>query len=395
MKKLFIPLTLALALTACQKEIKPTQSGQTLTTLSSPSGNFIPPVNVVLTSGMLSFSSYNDFQTFLLAVQTEDPLAVKEWEASIGFHSQRTRFYEIIAEESALDEYYENLSPADQQQLLNGPEQHSNAYNTGIADGLITVNENDPEKAAYDYTVCLPSYAGVINGAGFVRIENKIYQVTPTAIKIILDGNESKIPLLDNMNTDLIDEQNGIIVNLHTLAKTTGTGGSLYTNFSSMPSDWHYTGSKTRLKAWIEGYSQPYGSPYYSDCAQFLQCTFQLRTEAQKKNFWGKWVYNNYYPTFIVNNGSWSYTYNRFIDHNGCGIYTTTQGNDLSYSSAFHPAYGPLVNRNYGGTNNGYFTLVPHGTWAAAYNPGYFSTGFNMHYNFTLNYGGKSYSYTK
>lgn len=394
MKRLAIPLMMGLLLTACKKFESEQPSGKQVPQPSAMADDaFSPPINVSVENEMLSFETYDDFQEFSTAVQEATPAAVKAWEESIGFRSQRTRFFTIVENESNLDAYFESLPADEQQQVLNGPEQHSDAYTAGIDEGFIVASD-DPEAAAYDYAICLPAYAGVVNDQGFVRIENKIYQVTSSAIKIILDGDYGKMSLLNDLNSDLAEENGAIIVNIHTAAKATGSG-PLHTNFSSWIPDWHYTGNKTRLKAWVEGYSYPYGKPYYSDCAQFLQCTFQLRTEAQKKNFWGKWVFNNYYPTFIVQNGNWSYSYKRFNDKKGCGLYSISQSNNLSYGSWPHPAYPVLVNHNYGGTNKGYFSLVPHGVWASSYNPGYFSAGFTLSYNFTLNYGGKIYNFVK
>ena len=396
MKKLFIPLIAMLAFAACKKQNdKPLPDNQKMVKMNDENGEadviFTPSVQVTVSHGMYVFSDYNDYGRFLNEVQEATPAAVKLWEDNMGVRTIRTRFNDIAQAETEYDAYLSSLPENEQESLLNGPVLHTNTYTEGLDEGII-VEHNDPEAAAWDYAVCQPGDAGALNQAGFVKVGTRIYQYTATATKIIFDGDFDKMPLLNNYNQDFYQE-GSIGVDVFSAAKTTST---LYTNFTSNVSDWHYDGNKKRSKVWVNGYSYPWAlfgtGSIASNCNQFIGCVFEICTEAQNKNFWGKWVFNSYWPSLVVQSGVWNYNYSRY-NTGGCGLSTFTSGNNLTYSSSPHPWYPTITNYNVGGTNKGFFRCVPHGVWSASYNPGYFASGFNVHYNFKFGYGGKNYVY--
>ncbi|PSK89469.1 hypothetical protein [Taibaiella chishuiensis] len=397
MRKVSLSLITLLALASCQKQqpdSRPATDQKMVAMNGDGNGDvFTPSMPVEVDHGMYVFADYNDYGKFLSEIQDATPQAVQQWEDAAGVRTIRTRFNMIAKAEADYDAYLETLPDAEQQTLRNGPEQHTTEYTQGMDDGIIVAHD-DPQAAAWDYAVCQPGDAGALNEGGFVKVGTRIYQYTTTATKIILDGDFNKIPELSSHNQDFYQQGNPITVDVFTAAKKTA---SLYTSFSSSVPDWHYDGNRKRSKMWISGYSYPWAifgtGGLSSDCTQFLGCVFEIRTEAQNKNFWGKWVFNSYWPSLIIQNGNWSYYYRRY-NGGGCGLSTFTSGNNLVYSSSPHPWYPVITNRNVGGTNKGFFRCVPHGVWSASFNPGYFASGFDVHYNFNFSYGGKNYNYT-
>lgn len=393
-QRLLLPILAGALLFGCKKSNLPEEqqplSNQLKGAKAAAVAQFNPPVKVSYGNNMLQLDSYNDLLQLLDTISNSDPAAVKLWEKSLGFESQRTVFNDVVAAEEAVTAYYESLPPDQQDYWLKQPEQHSDVYNQSIREGILS-KVQDPEGNYDDLALGDPAMAPVVGRNGLIRVEGKIYQYTNTTTKVILDGDVKKIPWLDKYNTNYNNTNGdsiyvGVIQRAGTIAKA-----SLYTDYSQY-SGWRYDGSRKRFKAWVEFRSYPYGKPYYSDCTAFMTAVSQIRTQAQKKNFWGNWKFSGFYPALTVYNSWWSYQYDRFYD-GWCGLKWRTQSNDLSYSSNPHPSYSPINYRYYGGTNNGFFTLVPHGTWYAWASIGYFRSGFRWKYSFYLNYGGQPFNY--
>ncbi|NJN33580.1 MAG: hypothetical protein HC817_04330 [Saprospiraceae bacterium] len=147
--------------------------------------------------------------------------------------------------------------------------------------------------------------------------------------------------------------------------------------------EWKFPENRRRVKFFVTGKSSPEGTPIFSDCTPYLNCEFVLRTQAQRKNFWGSWVFSNYYPPFSLVEGVWDYVYNTYAPNDRCGFSVETHFNDLGNVGITSPH-----SRFVPSTNNGFFNLVPHGTW---YSPEYFRSAFNVTYRMNANYAGFPY----
>ena len=231
--------------------------------------------------------------------------------------------------------------------------------------------------------------ASLINLDGFVKVGDQIYQHTANAIKIIQDGDQGKIKLIKSIDHNFIG--NNMIVNIfddNRLKNATLASNNWTQNMDFYQFDKNWKGSyQKRVKVWIDGHSEPYGSTSGANCFEYVNCTFVLRAEAQTKNFWGNWVYGDYWP-ILTYSANWYYTYWKYIDVTfGCGLY------DNNYNivpSGFRGS--PIVNENFGGVNNAFIELQPHGVWRAS--PIFFSRPYSVNGSVTCTLGPLTKTYT-
>ncbi len=387
---LFFSLVLIGAFSSCSKQEMASTESSAQVDLSANT-QFVPSSSIAMEHGMLSFDSKEDLDITLLEIMVHDRAAVDRWEQSRGFTSQQYMFNEVVLAEEAISDYYESLPESEQEYHRSQPEVNSEIYHQYLRDGIIKI-VTDPEDGSeyFEYGVTDPSIAAVINKDGFVKAGDWIYQYTENAVKIILDGDFSKIPQIEGINTDYKDKS--IVVAKTEEAASQNRNGSV--DFSDHNS-WSYPSNKKRVKVWLDGHSEFHGTPLTNNCNDFVNCTFTVRCQAQQKNFWGKWKYKSFMPSLQIDDGLWSYSYERYT--NGyCGIYTTEYYNDLgTYSctgcsscpcptpphDAFHPT-----------TNNGYYNLSPHGVWYANSSDGYFAGGFEVNYLIPATYDAFEYT---
>ncbi len=338
---------------------------------------FQPTHNVVVTNGMLSFDSKLAFDVIKLEIASADRKSVDLWEQSIGIKTPASVFYAVVSAEDSISKYYESLPLEEQEYWLKQPEIHSKVYENALSDHIIKLLPDGEGGEYFDINLFDNTTAGVVNMEGLVIVEGQIHQYTSDAIKIITDGDMEKVEKLKSINETFEDDN--IVVTVFDEGRLKSVSGHNWTQTM----DWKYATNKKRCKVWIDGHSESYGEAYYDNCTHFLNCTFVVRAEAQKKNFWGNWKYSSYWPSLSFT-ASWSYTYSDYsydpyISY-GCGLYETEKNYVPAYSctanSSFmcptspHTAYYPSV-------NNAYISLTPHGVWASGSK--FFSDAFTVH----------------
>lgn len=357
---LFLTLTLAIFSSSCKKEAVPNVSenndteidgSQSTGTVTSRS-NFSPTANVSYQNGMLVFATMADLEKTVDEINSADASSVDSWESSIGFTSQRKVFNQIVNAESALDDYYWGLSPEAQEQALSQGPVHSTIYNEKLASGLIK-SVTDPEDGStyWDFATVTPENAAILSENGFVKAEGQIFQFTNgSLIKIILDGDFNKISQLANYSTGYSDASFMVVEGCPQPAN-----GCYNIDFSKTNS-WKSGGHRKRVKVEVVGKSCANFALTTGECAFIpygTQTTYYVRTQAQKKNFWGNWVYNSgFSPSLTIASANWRYRYSLF--NNGCnGNFTTfNTGLNGSFPTPVHTTFVPA-------TNNGFFHLNP------------------------------------
>ncbi len=196
---------------------------------------------------------------------------------------------------------------------------------------------------------------------------------------MILDGDFDKIASLRNLNSNVVSKN--FVVQIYDERKIVKR--NLFNEFSKgEEEDFKFPENRRRVKFFVTGNSSPDGT-IFPDCTPYQKCEFVLRTQAQRKNFWGTWVFSNYYPPFTLNEGIWDYSYSTYAPNDRCGFSVETHFNDLGNVGVTSPH-----TRFVPSTNNGFFNLVPHGTW---YSSQYFRAPFNVTYSMDANYAGFPY----
>ena len=366
---------------ACSKDkaddVNLSQSINTIQALES--NQFTPSREVASENGMIVFSTQQDFQVISQEIALARRDMVDNWERNLGFVSQARLFNQLIAEETELQVPYENLSSEGQAAALQQPEPHCNLYYSLLDEGVIKII-TDTEGSYFDYAAYNPALSMVVNRSGFVKIEGKIYQIKGNLIKIITDGDFEKIPVISGISNQY--NSNNMVVSEMLPVAICG-------NSWSTSNPWTVINSgKRRFRVNILGNSQPVGKPLPGEdcCTDFMNCTYNFRTEAQLRNFWGNYKYQSSFSPTLTFSGFWSYNY-AITTSIECGGGIDSRTNDLgtpSISAKTVPA-----------TNNGFFPLVPNGVWSAA-GQKHFIVPFNVpDFSFTAMYNGIGFTLIK
>jgi len=253
----------------------------------------------------------------------------------------------------------------------------------------------------FDLNLCDKTAANVVNLDGLVIVEGQIHQYTNNAIKLITDGDLGKIEKLKKMNETYQDDN--ILVAVFDNKVFNGdnhlkSASFLSDNNCTKTANWNYPTSKKRVKVWIDGHSEMSGAYAEDGCSEYASCTFYIRAEAMKKNFWGNWKYTSYMPSFSFN-ATWEYEYYDFscdpFITQGCGVYNCPKHYVPAYSCTAEPSYICPTSPHsayYPTVNNAFLPLTPHGIWKSS--PTWFYDPFMVtHCSFSSIIDGKSFTY--
>lgn len=128
----------------------------------------------------------------------------QQFEEENNFESQQTILWNAIKADQEL--YYEQTVNVNDTTIKNNVLINSELTTKYLAEGLI---KKDAENNIL-LTTCAPFYAPVLNEKNLVIINDTIYQFTSQTMKMITDGDLSKLNILEKSNKN--DLKNGIIV---------------------------------------------------------------------------------------------------------------------------------------------------------------------------------------
>ncbi len=397
---LFIMLVSVVTFVACNKDEVKTATVKK----NETSDIFIPTNKIEVINGMLVFESKMAYDVTKLEISNANRHSVDLWENKLGIKTQANIFNKVILSEDSISHYYKSLPVSEQEYWFSQPQIHSEKYLNALNSEIIHIVTDNSGNKYFDLNLYDNSASNLINIEGFVKIGDQIHQYTKDAIKIIKDGDFNKIETLKNINKTY--QKDNIIVTVFDDERIKNIKGVNGHNWTQFPIDWFYLDfnwrnkPQKRVKVWIDGHSESYGSGYGTDCTEFLNCTFIIRAEAQNKNFWGNWVYTgDYVPSFSMS-ASWSYEYRDYSYDTGitygCGLYDVVKRNDLpAYSCSGNPSYMcPTSPHSYSApsVNNLYHSLTPHGVWSSS--PKFFSDAFTVNGTLTAYIDGIRFAYT-
>lgn len=348
-------ILLAFSILSCHKE--QIFDKETTTGNESLVDVFKPSTEINIKNGMLVFESIDDLHVVLTEMRNSTPKSIDLWEKEMGIKTPAGVFNDVINAEDSISFYYENLSESEQAYWRNQPQVHSNVYSEALKNGLIQIVPDGEGGTYFQLNLADNSMAGVVNLNGLVMVDRQIFQYTAAAIKIIKDGDHEKVVLLNDFEDDFEDDTYILFDYTTTPDQSEQRNVSPGYNWTQA-NNWQSTGNKTRVKVWVDGHSK--GVVTYGDyCASTVNVHYVLRAEAQRKNFWGNWVYsNNYWPSLAFY-AHWSYVF-RLYEGTSCGVYhyemnyVPPSGNHQAPCNYQAPAF-----------NNAFIQLHPHGTWSA------------------------------
>lgn len=353
--------------------------------LSSSSHTFMPTQEVDLEHGMLVFQSQEDLMLTLHQIAQTDRESVDQWESQLNFVSQQWLFNRVVEACDSIDAYYFSLSESEQAYWRDQPEVHPAIYFQGLREGWLKVQQDVDGSTYFQYAVCDPGMSAVLNREGLVKIGNEIYQYRPQTLKVLLNGDLKQIPLLDRVTRTVEDE---VLVydfseNMARMLTSNFTSANIFTPQQGWVS---IDNNKKRYRLWVDGSSSPSTTPIIEDeCVYGMSCIFQIRSEAQKKNFWGQWRYQGEYGYSLSIGDSrgpavWSYDYEIHNNGGNCGLTNACIPGPLvgTYNCPVAPCPTSPYSAFYPWTNNGFFPLTPHGSWTLSNN--FFCSAFEIDY---------------
>jgi hypothetical protein len=136
-------------------------------------------------NGFLAFSDNDLFERTVTMLSTSDFSQVKKWEDSFNFISMRTLFQQGLEIEEKLTGQLKNSGSADKK-YSEFVSKNRNVFKS-LDDGVLTANL---------YRIDLVS---LVNKDGIVKVGNVIFQYSYDYLKVIEDGDASKISLLNNI----------------------------------------------------------------------------------------------------------------------------------------------------------------------------------------------------
>lgn len=381
-----------LFIVSCNKDQNHENSVDNQLSVDTRSSSFNPMVSVTKESDYLVFNSFSDLDQFLAEANTTSHTSLNSWENQKGVISQRQVFYNVMTAETNLDLSLENLS--EQAQLVEKGKEpyHSTEHNQALNSGLIRYYGQAPN-SYWDYSLVEPMVASAVNLNGLVKVGGQLIKYSNSSfIYIIKDGDIAKLPLAISKTDDF--ENTDIKVIKTKPYNPEGSGPNTETEIRSLcyslphentfskTNGWRTTG-KRRTKVEIDGRANAnFGSV---ECVYGTGCTFQVRTQAQKKNFWGNWVYSSSFgPSLTITGATWSYNMSLMPT---CSDYPTVYSNNIAGGS--HPK--PIWNASWPWTNNGFFLMHPSTSGWWVWNNHKICTTINMtSYNIPATYNGDS-----
>jgi hypothetical protein len=323
----------------------------------------------VMDHGMLTFQTREDLDRTLIQLNHLSFDEYEAWEKAHGLKTIYGEFNRIIAAEDEVNDYYSSLPEEEQEYFRTQPEVHSKEYDAGLEDKIIKIVP-DEHGGYFEYAVVDPAFAPVLNIDGLVRVADRIYQYTDDAVKIITDGDFAKIPdLIRHDGTENLKAITVFYLSGQNQAKSFEKDWTKILAGRDFEETWDIWKDK-RWRVWIDGHSNlvELYNDFNPTCAKIISCTHQIRSQAQRKNFWGKYRYTNHFSPQLDINHSWSYNF--YVYGGGqCNVGGVLVWSDfvpiIDYNCTGGPNPCPTspVVTTYPSTNNGYIYQTPHGVW--------------------------------
>ena len=303
MKKLFLPLIgLVLISISCEKNVS--EPGN-----NAASKDVNTNENIKCKGGVLVFKDQIALHDYENKANRMGISELTKQEESLGFESQK-RIFEGIA----LKEYNIQIKPFEgktDNEMKNIPfPGHCPEYTSALKGGIIK-EINEPEGSYIDYNLTDRAMAVYLNKDGLVMVGNTLYFVKGNSIKSMENATMANSRELIESNSSKPESSNPNIKSV-----MSGT----YTAYKDVVY-WVTSGS---CRGWLDAtYTiQTVGTNSGTNWAQQIQgFPLTVHTNAQQRNFWGKW--NQYWgPETISGPASLHLDWSQFW----YGPYTSTNG---------------------------------------------------------------------
>jgi hypothetical protein len=293
------------------------QEDAILNDLSVKSENSLTDFEVKLHNGYLWFKDSSVFEQTLQDVVNLPQEERVAWERGLDFQSLESIYNKALEEDEKMFARLEQLPIDEVETMANIPDfsdftlQNQHLFK-------FMVNE---EEASYNLKIYNTKVSALLNTSGIVKIGEKIYQYNEDNRKVILDGDDNKIPLL--FGTTNTDEDSQVVfqkVDIKNISSNNISNARTYDNQACNHENDGYrvlgnvsfiTENPITTGYWEFDPSLP--DPKYKWTVITIpgEATIRLEAKTQKKS-WGKWrnhttgynrisgtmVVYDYYPVF-------------------------------------------------------------------------------------------------
>jgi hypothetical protein len=136
-------------------------------------------------SGFLVFANNDVFERTAAMLLEKEDSAIEAWENGLNFISMRKRFVQGLELQAGFEKQYQH-SGNTAEAFIGFAKLHANAFRT-LDDGVMTTN------------IYRIDAAPLVNSDGIVKVGNVIFQYSYDYLKVIEDGDETKIQLLNEI----------------------------------------------------------------------------------------------------------------------------------------------------------------------------------------------------
>ncbi len=291
-RKLQIPIFILILLFefSCQNQLNDLNTKVDSRDISNPETTYIEVTEKVSKKNdFLYFTDEKSFYQVLLALAKKNPKEQSEWASQFGVTSLRNIYDQVVkAEIDLFDAVGGDISKLDKDQLKRLEEY---GFASEIAFKNIDVISYDKD-TGFSMNIFSPHVSLVSNRKGIVQVGKEIRKYAEDGVRIIIDGDESKISLLEDIKES--DESKGIRVEK---AERVFSNGRVETNTRTLFCENIYYGNpQLKILTYDEFYVQ--GSVGINTKFTHYQTTRNLR-----KGFLGYWYdyYTNTNTNGIVN----------------------------------------------------------------------------------------------
>lgn len=322
-------------------------------------GVYDPKVEVF--DDMFEFESFEHIEKVKYELNQLSFKEREQWFEKYNIDTYGRVFTQIMLAEDSISNYYEKLSLEDQQYYRSLPQVHSKEYQNAMDKGLIKLKIEGNNKF-FDINLFDKSNADFVNLDGKIKIGQHIYYISECEI-YIYDNSQIK----DSKNFQ--QTKPIMIINEEKLSELKSVNENNWSEIKQpIYYDYNWLGSP-RKKIWAEISGVSYLNLYFEDetstCCRSVYSNFVLKGFAQKKNFWGNFVFSGDFNPLIEITGSWDYQYsywsydNNPNDNRLCGYYSSHMSygyNDFPsyYCTPIHSAYCPTSPINMSLYGNGW-----------------------------------------
>ena len=280
-----------------------------------------------------------------------------QWFEKFGLTTYGRIFTKVMLAEDSISNYFESLPPEKQEFFRSKPQIYSDIYKDALDKGMIKV-VTEPDNSYFDVNLFDKTSADFVSLDGKIKIGNTVYQFNDCETRIYTDVKDEELKLLADFKPLILDGR--LNENLKSM--------DAY-NWSENKNPWYYDHNwlgNPRKKIWAEILGESYMNISFEDetstCCRSVYSNFVLKGFAQKRNFWGNFVFSGDFVPLIEMEGSWDYEYGYWnYDYNPndnclCGYYSSHMSlghNDFPnyYCTPIHSSYcptSPIDDSSYG-----------------------------------------------